>query len=795
MTNLKMAVWLGCILYSGLLYGQQEFTLSGYIQEASSSEKLFGVTLVLNGSIGTTTNEYGFYSITLPADNYALEISYLGFQTIRQEITLQGNQKINFELVEETNELDEVVVKSNRVAKAITSTEMSVATLKTETIKKIPAILGEPDLVKSIQLLPGVSSVNEAASGFNVRGGSADQNLVLLDEATLYNSSHLFGFFSVFNSDAIKDVKLYKGGIPAMYGGRLSSVLDVKQREGNAKEFNGLASVGLISAKALVEGPLGKGEAKEGKGSYMIAGRRSYADAFTFLSSEFKDVSAYFYDLNLKANYELNENNKLYLSGYFGRDKFGVKGLVNTFWGNGSGTLRCSSVLSDKLFLQASGIYSNYSYNLDNLRSGAEFRWKSVINNYNFKPRLSWFINGNNTVKVGTDFTYYNFKPGQISPLKGSSVVPQTFQDNFAFETGTYVDYQQKVSEKLSLQYGLRWSTFNRLGKAEVNQYETGNPLTYDSELDNYIVNPVVGTTTYKSGETIKSYTAFEPRFSMRYLLTDNSSVKASYNRMNQYLHLISNTTSATPLDVWAPSGTYLKPQSLDQYALGYFKTFKEGAYDLSLEGYYKNIRDVTDFKNGADLLFTESVETEFVQGNGRAYGLELQVNKNEGKLTGWLSYTLARSESKVLGINNNQYYPTNSDQLHELNLVGIYKLNNRWDFGANFIFGSGRPVTYPTGRYSQNGLVLADYSDRNGNRLPAYHRLDISATLNPKSGKNGKWTFGLVNVYARQNASSIYFSEVSEVNDQEVATGQTQATKLSIFGFPLPSISYEFKF
>ncbi len=795
MNQFKIAVCFGCLLFCGTLFAQQEFTLSGYVQEASSSEKLFGVTLVFNGEIGTTTNAYGFYSVTLPEGEYSLEVGYLGFRTILQDITVSENEKRNFELVEETNQLDEVVVKSNRVTKAITSTEMSVATLKTETIKKIPSVLGEPDLVKSIQLLPGVSSVNEAASGFNVRGGSADQNLVLLDEATLYNASHLFGFFSVFNSDAIKDVKLYKGGIPSVYGGRLSSVLDVKQKEGNAKQFNGLASVGLISAKALVEGPIAKGEGAAGKGSYMVAGRRSYADVFTFLSSEFKDVKAYFYDLNMKANYELNENNRLYLSGYFGRDKFGIKGLVNTFWGNGSGTLRWTSVLSDKVFLQTSGIYSNYDYNLDNLRSGAEFRWKSVINNYNIKPRISWFINGNNTIKAGTDFTYYNFKPGQISPLEGSSVVPETFQENFALETGTYIDYQQKLSDKLSLQYGLRYSTFDRLGKAEVNEYETGNPLTYNAEQDSYIVNPVTGTTSYKSGETIKSYNAFEPRFSMRYLLTDNSSIKGSYNRMNQYLHLISNTTSATPLDVWAPSGRYLKPQSLDQYALGYFKNFKEGAYDLSLEGYYKDIRDVTDFKNGADLLFTESVETEFVQGKGRAYGMELQVNKNDGKLTGWLSYTLARSESKVLGINNNKYYPTNSDQLHELNAVGIYKLNDRWDFGANFVYGSGRPVTYPTGRYSQNGLVLADYSDRNGNRLPAYHRLDISATLNPKSGKNGKWTFGLVNAYGRQNASSIYFSEVGEVNDQEVATGQTQATKLSIFGFPLPSISYEFKF
>ncbi|TSE10753.1 TonB-dependent receptor [Aquimarina algiphila] len=789
----KQLMYLFCFFYLGS-YAQEKFTISGYVKNNNSGEKLPGVNIIIDNAYGTTTNDYGFYSINLEKGNHQVEISYLGYKTIRKEIFIDANKKIDFDLAEELAELDEIVISSNKARKKIQSTEMSVVSLKGETIKKLPAILGEPDVLKSLQLLPGVSSVNEASSGFNVRGGSVDQNLILLDDATIYNASHLFGFFSVFNSSAIKNAKLYKGGIPSIYGGRLSSVLDIKQKEGNTKKFGGEAGIGLISAKALIEGPILKGDKEEASGSYMLAGRRSYIDLFTFLTDDFKDSSLFFYDFNLKANYDINKNNRLFLSGYFGRDKFELDGLLGTLWGNTSGSLRWTSVLNEKLFLQTSAIFSNYDYNLDNLRTGSEFRWKSSISNYNLKPRLTWFINNNNTLKTGLDFTYYNFKPGKISSLNGSSINAEEFSDKFGLENGIYIDLKQNISDKLSLQYGVRWSNFSRLGKGDIREYETGTPLTYNSALDIYEENEVLGITNYGSGKRIKTFNNIEPRASIRYLLNESNSLKVSYNRMYQYLHLISNTTSPTPLDVWSPSGPYLSPQYADQLALGYFKSFQNGKYDLSLETYYKKLQDVTDFIDGADLLFTEEIETQVAQGQGRAYGLEVQLNKNEGKLTGWLSYTLARAETKVLGINNNNYYPSNSDQLHELNLVGLYKLNKRWDFGANFVFGSGRPVTYPTGRYEQNGLVVADYNDRNGNRLPAYHRLDISATLNPKKGKNGKWVFSLVNVYNRQNAASIYFNEVNEVNEVEMATGMTQATKLSFFGI-VPSISYEFKF
>ncbi|MDY8134005.1 TonB-dependent receptor [Aquimarina sp. 2201CG5-10] len=781
-------------LFSLGTFAQEKSTISGYVKDNSSGEKLLGVNIIIDNSIGTSTNDYGFYSVNIEKGTHQIEISYLGYKTIQKEILIDGNQKIDFSLSEELAELDEIVISSNKTKKKIESTEMSVISLQGETIKKMPAILGEPDVLKSLQLLPGVSSVNEASSGFNVRGGTVDQNLILLDDATIYNASHLFGFFSVFNSDAIKNAKLYKGGIPSTYGGRLSSVLDIKQKEGNVKKFGGNIGIGLISAKALIEGPILKGNNEEAPGSFMLAGRRSYIDLFSFLLEDFKDSSLFFYDFNLKANYDLNKNNRLFLSGYFGRDKFELDGLLGTTWGNTSASLRWTSVLSEKLFLQTSAIFSNYEYNLDNLRTGSEFRWKSSIINYNIKPKLSWFINNNHTLKTGIDVTYYKFKPGKISSLNGSSINEEEFSDKFGLENGLYVDLKQKISNKISLQYGLRWSNFNRLGNEEIRQYETGAPLTYNPEQDIYEENEVIGTTNYSSGDIIKSFNGLEPRLSARYLLNESNSFKLSYNRMYQYLHLISNTTSPTPLDVWSPSGPHIKPQYSDQLALGYFKSFKDGKYDLSLETYYKKLNDVTDFIDGADLLFTEEIETQIAQGNGRSYGLEVQLSKNEGKLTGWLSYTLAKSETKVLGINNNEYYPSNSDQLHELNLVGFYKLNKRWDFGFNFIFGSGRPVTYPTGRYEQNGLVVADYNNRNGNRLPAYHRLDFSATLHPKKGKNGKWVFSLVNVYNRQNAASIYFNEVSEIGDREIATGMTQATKLSFFGI-VPSISYEFKF
>ena len=778
-----------------LAQSQERYTLSGYIKDKSSGESLWGVNVLISSSEGTVTNDYGFYSITLDKGNYKVQITYLGYKTIEKEIALNSDIELNVQLQEDSEKLDEVVITSSKATKNVRSTEVSVATLKAATIKKLPTGLGEVDVVRSLQLLPGVSSVNEGSSGFNVRGGSSDQNLILLDDATIYNAAHLLGLFSVFNADAVKDVKLYKGGIPATFGGRLSSVLDIKQREGNLKEFNGELGLGLISSRALIQGPINKGSNEEGKGSYLIAGRRSYLDLFAPLAEDLEDTSLFFYDVNLKVNYNLNKRNRLFLSGYFGRDRFAIEDIFGNTYGNASATLRWTSELSEKLFFQTSLIFSDYEYEVDVLTSGSEFRWQSNIVNYNFKPRLSWFISPGNIFKTGVDFTYYNFNPGEITALNNSSITSRNFQENFALETAPYIDFKHKISDNLSFQYGVRWSNFQRLGEETIPVYETGNPLTYNETLDLFQENPVIGETNFGSGEVIESFNNLEPRISARYLWNNTNSIKASYNKSYQYLHLISNSTSATPLDIWAPSGPFLKPQSSDQFVLGYFKSLKDNAYDFSVELYYKDLRDVTDFVDGADLLFEENIETQVVQGNGRAYGMEFQLNKNSGKLTGWLSYTLARTERKVLGINNNAYYPANNDQLHELSIVGLYKLNERWEFGANFTYGSGKPVTFPTGRFEQNGLVVADFDGRNGNRLPAFHRLDLSATLYPKKGKRGTWIFSLANVYNRQNAATIFFRErTQEINNIDIPTGQTEASKFSFLGI-VPSVTYQFKF
>ncbi|NRB52890.1 MAG: TonB-dependent receptor [Saprospiraceae bacterium] len=780
-----------------------QVSLSGYVKSATDGETLIGASVVIypvvNGvvineqTLGTVTNEYGFYSISIPRGQYKVECSYIGYQSIKKELSIKESTSLGFDLTEGFAQLEVVVVTAED--RKSQTTDIGVETLKAETLEQLPALLGEPDVIRSIQLLPGVSSVNEASSGFNVRGGAADQNLVLLDDGVIYNASHLFGLFSVFNFDAIKTATLYKGGIPAIYGGRLSSVLDVQQREGNKNNFAGKATVGLISSKLSLEGPLAK-KKENSRGSYLVAARRSYADLFTSFISEFRGNTAFFYDLNVKTNYQLDDQNKLFLSGYFGRDRFNLSGLVGTSWGNASGTLRWTSILNDQLFFQLSGILSNYDYSLDVLRSGSELRWSSSIRNFNLKPRLSWFVSPNNTIRIGLDVMDYQFNPADISPLKNSPVIPTQFQSKKALEGAAFIDLEQSLNEKLKIRYGLRGSMFYRLGASVLNEYADEAPLVLDPATGSYTQNEIVGQSTFGRNSIMKTYTGFEPRLSLNYELTRGQSIKAGYNRMYQYLHLISNTTSPTPLDIWTPSDIFLEPQRADQVSIGYTNSSVFKSVGLTVETFYKQLDNVTNFVDGADLLFTENLETEVIQGKGQAYGLELLIEKNVGKLTGWLAYTLARSEQEIPGINNGQVFPTNYDQTHELNIVGAYQLNPRWEFSGSWVFGSGRPVTYPSGRYMQNGLVVTDYSTRNANRLPAYHRLDLSAKFCPKpnSKAKGTWIFSVINAYNRQNAASIFFRELSSVNDVEKATGLTEAVRLSYFGI-VPSVSYQFNF
>ncbi len=780
------------MLFTIVLSAQEHYTVSGIITEASNGETAFGASVFLKGAaIGAVSNEYGFFSITAPKGTYTLVISYIGFADMSKDIVLDKDQKINFEIIESSTQLDEVIITAEESERVnIRNPQMSVSKIKVETIKKIPVVLGEVDLVKSIQLLPGVTSGAEGTGGFNVRGGAVDQNLVLLDEAIIYNTSHLLGFFSVFNTDAIKDVKLYKGGIPAKFGGRVSSVLDVRQKDGNSKAFKLTGGIGIISSRLAAEGPVFKD-----KGSFLIASRGSYAHLFLKAAGE--DNSAYFYDVNLKTNYNFNTNNKLYLSGYFGRDAFNFGGNFKSGYGNASGNLRWNHIFNDRLFSNLSLIYSKYDYELE--FDSFEFDWVSSIKNYNIKYDFSYYVSDAFKLNFGANGIYYHFDPGEINPTTETSAInPLQLDQKRAFESGLYISAEHKLTDKLTASYGLRYSAFSRLGGQVLSNYENNLPVRYNSTLGIYESGTELSETNYEKGKRIINFGNFEPRLALSYQLNKSSSVKAGYSRTAQYIHLLSNTTAVTPLDVWTPSGTFIKPQLSDQYAIGYFKSFKDKIYALEVETYYKTTDNRIDYIDGSDLIGQNTIETEILNGEARAYGLEFLVRKSKGDFTGWLAYTISKAEQRTLGgaaggpgINNGNWYKSSHDRTHDVSLTGSYKLNNKWTFGSNLIFQTGRPVTYPDGQYEYEGLKIASFSDRNSNRLTAYHRLDISATLTPNKNANRKWksewVFGIYNVYNRKNAASISFGQNRE-------TGANEATRTAVFGV-VPSVTYNFKF
>ncbi|RKN81014.1 TonB-dependent receptor [Ulvibacterium marinum] len=791
--SIKTALtFLGILMINAFVLGQDSYTINGKITDKDNGETLFGASVFLkNTNIGVVTNEYGFYSITAPKGSYVLVISYMGYLDINQEIQLDKDQKLDFEVEEYTTRLDEIVVtaeESERIS--LKKPEMSIAKLNIKTVKQMPVVLGEVDIIKSIQLLPGVTNNGEGSSGFNVRGGAVDQNLVLLDEAIIYNTSHLLGFFSVFNADAIKDMKLYKGGIPARFGGRASSVLDIRQKDGNSKNFSLTGGIGVISSRLAAEGPMFKD-----KGSFLVAGRGSYAHLLLKASGE--ENSAYFYDLNLKTNYNLNENNRLFLSGYFGRDAFDFGDSFDSSYGNLSGNLRWNHIFNDRLFSNLSLIYSKYDYDLG--IKIEEFEWISSINNYNLKYDLAYYVNDRFKLDFGASGIYYDFDPGQVRPTSETSAInPLSLDRKKALESAAYIDAEHKLTDKLTAQYGLRYSIFNRLGGQAMVDYANDQPVVYNSTLGIYQRGTEIGETDFEKGETIKSYGNLEPRVSLAYQLNDVSSVKAGYSRVAQYIHLLSNTTSVTPLDVWTPSGQFIEPQLSDQYALGYFRNFMDKTYSLEVEAYYKTISNRIDYIDGSDLIGNNTIETEILNGESRAYGLEFLVRKTEGRLTGWLAYTLSKSEQRTPGgnaggpgINDGKWYNTPFDRTHDLSLTGAYQLNDKWSFGTNLVFQTGRPVTYPNGQYEYEGLSIASYSDRNSDRLPAYHRLDVSATYVPNRKPNkrwkGEWVFSIYNLYNRKNAAAISFG-------QNIETGANQATRVAIFGM-VPSVTYNFKF
>lgn len=779
------------LFFSILGLSQEKVTLSGVVSDANTNETLIGVSVfVPELNTGNYTNEYGFYSITVPKGNYTIQISYIGFETLREKIEINQNTKRNFSLKESKLELGEVVITENVYKTSIKKPEMSVNKLAISTIKQMPVLMGEVDIIKSLLFLPGVTNAGEGQSGFNVRGGGADQNLVLLDEATLYNTSHVFGFFSVFNADAIKDLKLYKGGIPARFGGRASAVLDVYQKDGNSNRLSMNGGIGLISSRLLAEGPIVKD-----KGSFLIAGRGSYAHLFLKLSDN--QNSAYFYDLNTKLNYKLNENNNLYLSGYFGRDIFSLNESFRNVYGNSTMNLRWNHLFSNKLFSNLSLIYSNYFYGLDLGFIG--FNWESTIENYNLKYDFKYYASEKTKFNFGANITKYDINPGTIKPLDDTSSINfRQLDKKYAVENGLYADVEHNLTDKISFMAGLRFSSFYRIGASNVNFYENNQPVVFDEELKIYEKATPIRTEYFGSNKKIADYSNFEPRFTISYQINENQSVKAGYNRMVQYMQLVSNTQSPSPLDVWTPSDNYIKPQLADQVSLGYFKNFKDGDYTLELETFYKKVQNRIDYIDGADLIANEAIEQVILNGKMRSYGLELLLRKNEGRLNGWVAYTLSRSEQQTpgrtpneTGINNGNWYRSAYDKTHNLALTGNYKLDKRWTLGAAFTLQSGQPVTFPTGKYVFEGITVPSYNSRNEDRLPTYHRLDVSATLTPKKYENkrfkGEWIFGIYNLYSRNNAASISFRQNED-------TGFNESVKLSIFGI-VPSVSYNFKF
>ncbi len=755
---------------------QKKYSISGYIKNVENGEELIGATVgVKELSLGTAANVYGFYSLTLPEGTYDVTYSFVGFTS--QTVTIELNQDItkDMELIESSSALKEVVVTGEQEDGNVSDVGMSVEKLEIEQVKKIPALMGEVDVIKAIQLLPGVQTVGEGGSGFYVRGGGVDQNLILLDEANVYNASHLMGFFSVFNPDVIKDLQLYKGGIPSQYGGRLSSVLDIRMKDGNSKKFQAQGGIGTISSRLTVEAPIIKD-----RSSFVVSARRTYADLFLKLSKNpgLKESKLYFYDMNLKANYKIDDNNKIFLSGYFGRDVFGFGDVFEMNWGNATGTLRWNHIFNSKLFLNTSVIFSNYDYLLGQPSGVDGFTWTSNIRDKYAKFDFNYFLNPNNTIRFGLHTAYHNFDPGMAVGTDESIFEQFGTSETNALDHAIYIGNEQDIGSRIKATYGLRFSVFQNIGP--------GTVYSYDS---NYQVSD---TNEYGKREIYNTYMGLEPRAGIKYGINDESSVKASYNRTRQYIQLASNSTSASPLDIWFPSSPNVKPQIADQVAVGYFRNFKNNMFEASVETYYKKMSNAIDFKDHAVLLLNPHLEGELRFGNAYAYGAEFLLRKQKGKLTGWLSYTLARSEKEIEAINNGNRYPTKYDKTHDIAVVMAYEISKRWEASVNWVYSTGSAVTMPTGRMEYMGMIIPVYSDRNAERLPAYHRLDLAVTLKgkEKEGKRftGDWVFSVYNAYNKANAFSINFRQ------SETDPNVTQAEMMYLFGI-VPAVTYNFRF
>jgi CarboxypepD_reg-like domain/TonB-dependent Receptor Plug Domain len=776
MIGLKRTLLFVALLSGSLLFAQspQKFTLSGTIKDSASGEQLIGVTIEVKELPGTgeATNNYGYYSITLNEGNYTILYNYLGYKTDSLKISLHHNIKHNVNLAQAGAALEEVSVHATKANANVTSAQTGMVELDVKAISKIPVFFGEKDVLKTVELIPGVVSAGDGNSGFYVRGGAADQNLILLDEATVYNAYHLLGFFSVFNSDALKDVTLYKSGMPVEYGGRLASVEDVRMNDGNDQTYHVSGGIGLISSRLSFEGPI-----KKGKGSFLISGRRTYADLFLKLStnSDLKNSSLYFYDFNAKGNYTLGENDRIYISGYFGKDALGIDNLFGINWGNATATLRWNHIYGAKLFSNTSLIFSNYDYNVDINTAGIDLGIQSTIRDWNLKEEFQYYPNSKNKIIFGFSSTYHTIVPGNIVSLD-SNIKNTNIQTRYAWDNSVFASDEFKVSDRLKFVAGLRVTSFSLLGP--------GTFYTYNSEGN------ITDSAKYSSGQFVKTYINPEPRFNASYMLDEFSSIKASYDRNVQNMHLLSNSTSSNPTNLWVPSSNNIQPEIADQVSVGYYRNFLNNQYEFSVETYYKFMQNQIDYKNGAQLELNENVESELLFGHGKSYGAEFFLKRKYGKLTGWIGYTLSKTELQIPGINNGDWYPATQDITNAVDVVAIYELSEKWSFSATFIYNTGYPVTFPSGKYEVDGNILYYYTSRNDYRMPAYNRMDVGATYKCKKHKHyqADWSFSIYNVYDRWNAYTITFQQ-NPNNSQE-----TQAVLTSLFGI-IPSISYDFKF
>lgn len=755
------------ILVQNSLWAQETVTVSGYVTDAATGETLLGANIYLKDSptVGTTTNEYGFYSISLPKGSYVLTVSYITYQPTSISVDLTASLKQNFALKEASESLDEVVILTQKNQNKVNESLMSVEKLNIATINKLPVLLGERDLIKTLQLLPGVTSGGDGQSGFTVRGGTLDQNLILLDDAPVYNASHLLGFFSTFNSDAVKDVTLYKGTAPAQYGGRISSVVDVRMKEGNNQDFGVSGGIGLISSRLNVEGPIQKG-----KSSFLISGRRTYADLFLKLNEDFKDNKLYFYDLNAKFNYKFSDKDQLFVSGYFGRDVLGLNDRFGIDWGNATATIRYNHLFNDKLFSNTSLIYSNYDYNIDIQNNADPFSILSQVQDFNLKQEFQYHPNNKNQWRFGLNAILHTNNPGEI---KSSSGIEDQAEKRNGIETAVYASNDWKVNDKLKINYGLRLSNFAALGGSDY--YELDENLEV--------------TDTISGNGIVTNYVNLEPRVSLNYKLNNTSSVKLAYTRNTQNLHLVANSVTTNPSDKWIMSNNIIKPEIGDQFTLGYVKNFSNNMFEFSAESYFKLMQNQIDYKDAANER-DPIIERQLLFGDGRAYGLELLLKKNKGKFTGWLGYTLSRTEKQIDGINNNNWYAARQDRTHDISLVGMYEINDKVNVSAIWTYQIGNAVTFPSGKYEIEGQTVFLYTERNGYRMPAYHRLDLGVNFLLKETNRFKseLSLGLYNAYGRENAFIVNFDESESNPDQLVAT------QTALFKY-VPSVSWNFKF